>query len=168
MAGSGPAPKSRRHRRSSPARGDWKPAPGSGWQGDLPAPPSGLLEVSQETWLTWFKAWWAAHWTTDDLPGLRLLIRIYDRVARGDVRRLGELRQLMDSYGITPKGQQDRRWLRPEPPRAPSRWANPSDYRPSLAERRAAGEPMRDPRRILFDLQSSRRSTYQPEVNDDP
>lgn len=117
MGGKGPAPDLYRSRRSSPARGDWKPLPDAGWQGETPPAPEGLLEVSRSTWQTWFKAWWAAHWTTDDLPGLRLVIRLYDRVARGDVRRLGELRQLMDSYGITPKGQQDRRWLRPEPTR---------------------------------------------------
>jgi hypothetical protein len=29
--------------------------------------------------------------------------------------------RLMDSYGITPKGQQDRRWLRPEPPEPPNK-----------------------------------------------
>jgi hypothetical protein len=53
---------------------------------------------------------------------------VYDRVARGDIRRLGELRQLMDSSGITPKGQQDRRWERPKPPRPPrypADWPNP-------------------------------------------
>jgi len=171
MSGSGPAPKLHRSRRSSPGRGDWKAVSGTGWQGDLPTPPAGILEVSQATWETWFKAWWAAHWTTDDLPGLRLLIRIYDRVARGDVRRLGELRQLMDGYGITPKGQQDRRWLRPEPARQPNRWATEGDYPASIRERRAAGERRPDPRRILMALQSDRlhsRPTYQPEGDDDP
>jgi hypothetical protein len=94
----------------------------------MPPAPGGLLDLSLATWETWFKAWWAGHWTTDDLPGLRLVIRLYDRVARGDVRRLGELRQLMDSYGITPKGQQDRRWLRPEPSR-PARITGDPDLR---------------------------------------
>jgi hypothetical protein len=115
----------------------------------MPDPPAGLLEVSRSTWETWFKAWWAAHWTTDDLPGLRLLIRIYDRVARGDVRRLSELRQLMDCYGITPKGQQDRRWLRPEPPRTN---ASP---RPGMSVRERFGK--RDPRDLLYRRQDPRK-----------
>jgi hypothetical protein len=155
MPGNGPAPKVFRARRTAPARGDWKRSPEGGWQGKLPEPPSGLLEVSTATWETWFKAWWAAHWTTDDLPGLRLVIRIYDRVARGDVRRLGELRQLMDSYGITPKGQQDRRWLRPEPSVAPS------TYRPGAGRNRDTRDVLcrrRDPRLVL-------RSMYSQEAN---
>jgi hypothetical protein len=127
MAGRGPAPKPLRYRRADPARGDWKPSPESGWQHDLPSPPGGLRESSLAVWQTWFRSWWAGHWTPDDLPGLRLLIYLYDRVSRGDMRRLGELRQLMDSYGITPKGQQDRRWLRPEPPRE-QRFAGANPY----------------------------------------
>jgi hypothetical protein len=118
MAGRGPAADRVRVRRGAPGRGEWQPTEGSGWQhSDIPAPPTGLRDSSLATWQTWFQAWWAAHWTPDDLPALRLLIRLYDRVGRGDLARLSELRQLMDSYGITPKGQQDRRWLRPEAPK---------------------------------------------------
>lgn len=171
MAGRGPAPDLNRYRRADPARGEWKPSTDGGWQGEVPALPAGLRPSSAAVWDTWFHAWWAAHWTPDDLPGLRLVISLYDRVSRGDVRRLGELRQLMDSYGISPKGQQDRRWLRPEPPR-PSRFAGNSPYeraavariadRPSAKERLKAlqaqgttGDPHRalrsspDPRRRL-------------------
>jgi hypothetical protein len=63
---------------------------------------------------------------------------------RGDMPRLAELRQLMDSYGITPKGQQDRRWLRPEPPEPLNkldrylrgdRYDQPRVARPSAKER---------------------------------
>jgi hypothetical protein len=56
-------------------------------------------------------AWFAAHWTPSDLPGLRQLIRLYDQVERGEFQRASELRLQMDTYGITPKGQQDRRWV---------------------------------------------------------
>ncbi len=59
-------------------------------------------------------AWFAAHWTPDDVPGLRQVIRLYDQMERGEFQRAGELRLAMDTYGITPKGQQDRRWKRPE------------------------------------------------------
>ena len=60
------------------------------------------------------RAWWAGNWTPDDLPALRLVIRLWDRVNRGDVKRAAELRQWMDGYGLTPKGQMDRRWRRPD------------------------------------------------------
>lgn len=72
-------------------------------------------------------AWFAAHWTPADLPGLRTLIRIYDQVERGEFQRANELRLQMDTYGITPKGQQDRRWARPsdeKPVAAPVRSIN--------------------------------------------
>jgi hypothetical protein len=59
-------------------------------------------------------SWFAAHWTPDDLPGLQVVIRLYDEVAKGQMHRATELRVQMDTYGITPKGQQDRRWKQPE------------------------------------------------------
>jgi hypothetical protein len=58
-------------------------------------------------------AWFASFWTPEDLPGLRTLIRLYDQVERGEFQRCSELRLQMDNYGITPKGQQDRRWRAP-------------------------------------------------------
>jgi hypothetical protein len=72
-------------------------------------------------------AWFASHWTPDDLPGLRLTIQLYDQVERGDFRRVTECRQHMDGYGITPKGQQDRRWSPPK-----------TQERPEVAETPAA------------------------------
>lgn len=71
------------------------------------------MPASVEAWETWMGAWFAAHWTPEDLPGLRQVIRLYDQVERGEFQRANELRLQMDTYGITPKGQQDRRW---EPP----------------------------------------------------
>src|SRR6478752_917709 len=117
MAGRGPAPDPQRVRRGEPERGDWKPSPDGGWQHDLPEPPSGLLPSSVAVWEGWFRSWWAGNWTEDDVPQLKLVIRLWDRVHRGDIKRLGELRQLMDSFGLTAKGQMDRRWERPKPPR---------------------------------------------------
>jgi hypothetical protein len=119
MAGRGPAPKPERYRRGTPSRGEWKPSPDGGWQYDLPEPPPGISPTAAAVWEGWFKSWWAANWSQDDLPALRFVIRLYDRVTRGDVKRAAELRQWMDSYGITPKGQQDRRWVKPLPPRRP-------------------------------------------------
>jgi hypothetical protein len=111
----GPSPKSpeTRRRRNKPARGDWTAAAGVGWQyGEVPAPPTGLLKVSREAWATWMGGWVAAHWTPVDVPGLRQLVRLYDQVQRGELQRAGEVRLWMDDYGITPKGQQARRWAR--------------------------------------------------------
>lgn len=114
MSGRGPAPKPNRRRRNKPVRGEWIASENVGWQhGELPNPPDGLKDVSRWAWDAWFKAWFAAHWTPDDLPGLRVVIRLYDEVERGEFTRATELRQMLDNYGITPKGQQDRHWQRP-------------------------------------------------------
>lgn len=66
------------------------------------------------------RAWFAAHWTPDDLPGLRKVVKLYDATERGELHRSAELRMSMDGYGITPKGQQDRRWTRPKADEAPA------------------------------------------------
>jgi hypothetical protein len=134
MAGRGQAPKdqTQRRNRTDPGRGEWHPAAGVGWQhGATPAPPDGLLEATRQAWDTWMAAWFAAHWTPDDLPGLRTLIRLYDQVERGEWPRATELRLSMDTYGITPKGQQDRRWARPvdEKPAAQVRQVKPRKLR---------------------------------------
>jgi hypothetical protein len=132
MAGRGPAPKPQRFRRKTPERGEWQPSPDGGWQHELPDVPKDLSPAAEAMWTHWFTAWWAGHWTEDDVPMLRFAIRLYDRVLRGDTKLLGELRQWCDAFGITPKGQQDRRWTRPEPPRRPDkldRYLTPSRYR---------------------------------------
>lgn len=73
-----------------------------------------MRATTLEAWDIWFRSWFAAHWTPDDLPGLRLVIRLYNAVEGGEFSRAAELRLQMDSYGITPKGQQDRRWSPPD------------------------------------------------------
>jgi hypothetical protein len=116
MAGRGREPKAQSERRNhhEPGRGEWNAADGVGWQhGETPAPPDGLKAESIEAWRVWMGAWFAAHWTPDDLPGLRTLVLLYDQVQRGEFQRANEVRLQMDTYGITPKGQQDRRWARP-------------------------------------------------------
>lgn len=116
MAGRGRPPKqARQNPRDVPTRGDWSNAASVGWQhGDTPKSPDGLMAATVEAWQTWMDAWFAAHWSPSDLPGLRQLIRIYDQVERGEFQRANELRLQMDTYGITPKGQQDRRWAQPK------------------------------------------------------
>ena len=116
MAGSGRKPKdpTQRINRHEPTRGEITPASSSGWQhGDIPPAPDGLMPASLEAWSTWLSSWFASFWTPSDLPGLRQLVRLYDQVERGEFQRASELRLQMDTYGITPKGQQDRRWKAP-------------------------------------------------------
>jgi hypothetical protein len=118
MAGKGPAPKdpADRRRRNKPAGGEWASPPGEGWRyGEIPKAPTGLKPASRRAWRTWFCAWFAAWWTPDDLPGLETVILLFDQVQRGEYHRAAELRLEMDGYGITPKGQQQLRWKRPEP-----------------------------------------------------
>jgi hypothetical protein len=112
---SGPAPAEHRQRTNEPARGDWQAAPGVGWQhGDIPPCPA-RGEAAAETWRGWFTDWYASHWRPGDLPNLRLIIKLWARADSGKATgaERSELRQLMDSYGITPKGQADRRWKPP-------------------------------------------------------
>lgn len=118
MAGRGPAPKVEKRRRNKPVEASYQRAEVEGWQhGDVPVPPDGLMAASVEAWSTWMGSWFAAFWTPADLPGLRHVIRLYDQVERGEFQRSAELRLSMDTYGITPKGQQDRRWARPAEPK---------------------------------------------------
>jgi hypothetical protein len=118
MAGTGPAPKeNRQNRRETPTRGEWAAAPGSGWQhGDIPKAPPRLTPAGRDAWQTWMTAWFAAYWTPEDLPILRQIAKLYDKAERDEASaaELTQFRQLLDSYGITPKGQQDRRWQRPK------------------------------------------------------
>ena len=121
MAGHGPAPKASRRRRTEPLRGDWVAPGDTHWQyGEVPEPPEGLMPAALEAWNIWFGAWFAAFWKREDIPGIRQIIRLYDQVERGEFQRASELRLSMDTYGITPKGQQDRRWRLPDSKPEPS------------------------------------------------
>lgn len=115
--GNRPAPKdpADRRRRNKPALGEMVPASGVGWQhGVMPDAPDGLMPASVEAWRVWMGAWFAAFWLPEDLPALRQMVRLYDQVERGEFQRASELRLTMESLGATPKGQQDRRWKKPE------------------------------------------------------
>jgi hypothetical protein len=125
-----PTAKVNRRRRNTPELGEWVQGDGNGWaHGDIPEPPDGLKEPSLEAWRTWFSAWFATHWTPDDVPGLRLVIRMYDDVERGTQTKAADRASLhawMRSYGITPDGQQKLRWQRPTPAEVPSSQSQPS------------------------------------------
>lgn len=115
MAGRGRAPKPATERRNAhaPQLGEWKASVGIGWQhGPIPEPPVGLMPASVDAWMTWMQSWFASHWTPADLPGLGLVIAQFDAVQRGQNKAndMTALVRLMDTYGITPAGQQSRRW----------------------------------------------------------
>ena len=118
MAGRGRAPKETEQRANqydTPQRGEWSHADKVGWQhGKRPACPAGMEKATRDAWATWMGAWFAAFWTPADVPGLRQIIRLYNQVELGEFTRANELRLQMDTYGITPKGQQDRRWKPPK------------------------------------------------------
>lgn len=68
-------------------------------------------------------AWFASHWLPADLPGLRLVITQFDAVARNPAPKANDataLVRLMDTYGITPAGQQARRWAQTDKPPVPA------------------------------------------------
>lgn len=118
MAGHGRAPKLPGERRNAtpPGRGEWSAAPSVGWQhGAVPEPPRGVHADTVRAWRTWFGAWFAAHWTPADVPGLRIVAQLHSEVCNGGSTRAPELRLWLDGYGITPKGQADRRWVQPKP-----------------------------------------------------
>lgn len=127
MSGPAPKPKATR-RRANPPVHEWQATPGVGWQhGAIPEAPDGLVSPSREAWTTWMRAWFASHWTPADLPGLRLVIAQFDAVQRGQAKAndVTTLVRLMDTYGITPAGQQARRWAPPEEPAAPEKVVKP-------------------------------------------
>lgn len=120
MSGQGPPPSENRRRRAEPARGNWKTPEGIGWQhGPIPEPPDGLTAEAVEAWATWFGAWYAGFWEPHDLPGLRVMVKLHDAVIRGKLERAGESRMWQNHYGVTPSGQQSRRWRQPEGPTDP-------------------------------------------------
>lgn len=112
----GPAPKLERRRRNVPARGEWQAAAGYGWQhGETPKPPSGLSAAARKKWGEWMAGWPASFWHPDDLSGLEVAIRLYDRqLVNPSTSQANVLGQWMDRYGLTPKGLQERHWLRPK------------------------------------------------------
>ncbi len=110
-----PKPPDQRRNAHTPTRGEWQRASGTGWQhGPVPRPPDGLLPASRQAWRTWFRAWYAAFWEPADVPGLRVVVGLYNEVESGRFERMAEWRMWASTYGITPAGQQERRWLPPE------------------------------------------------------
>jgi len=145
MAGKGPSPKlpDQRRRRNAPAAGEWRVLPAEPYRGkrpNLPRVPRGLLASSKATWEEWWSSPMAHMWPEADWGRLQVAIATHDtitrRLAAGDIKGLAstmaELRQTLDSLGLTPKGRQDRRWLLP----ADAEEATPDVPDDELAKRR--------------------------------
>jgi hypothetical protein len=135
----GPPPKlpGQRRRRNAPAAGEWHSTEATHWQyGPIPEPPEGLLKASEVVWRSWFQSWVAAHWTPGDVPQLCIVIGLYDLVLRGASRNSNELRLWMGSYGLTPAGAQQRRWLPPSKEAARQRVVDPYNHLRLLPDRK--------------------------------
>lgn len=119
MAGSGrpPKPPETRRNRHAPRAGEWVTLPA-----ELDAPVLPLLPrrgKGQGAWSARTRAAWLA-WRADPVTALygpadvQLAIDaayLFEQWVREPSASLaGELRQLRDSLGLTPKGRQDRRW----------------------------------------------------------
>ena len=88
----------------------WTVAENEGWQhGKVPPCPKGLSAHGQRAWKTWMNAWWASFYSAEDLPGLQLLVLLYDKVML-EIIDVTKIMPLLDRDGITPKGRQDLRW----------------------------------------------------------
>ena len=53
----------------------------------------------------------ATQWDEGDLEGLAVLAMARQRLLKGDMRLLKEVRQGHDDFGLSPKGRQLRRWV---------------------------------------------------------
>ena len=88
----------------------WNLAEAEGWQhGKIPPAPNNLSAHGKRAWKTWMNAWWASFYSKEDLPGLELLVFLYDKVML-ELIDVTKIMPLLDRYGITPKGRQDLRW----------------------------------------------------------
>lgn len=138
MAGRGPAPKpaDQRRNRNKKERGDWQGilAPSTSVP---PMPERGEErgDWSDRTARAW-NAWWSdpasTQWSPSDIELVEHLADVMEEWVRdpGTAGRAGEVRQLRDVLGLTPKGRQDRRWKIAEP-----EVVDLDDKRPSAAAR---------------------------------
>jgi hypothetical protein len=110
----GPPPSDDRVRRAAPIT--WRLAHCAGCRldaGQVARPACRCHRGTATAWRTWGAAWFASFWQPSDLPALRVIASLYDRVERGEFVRSAELRMWSDSFGITPRGRQSLRWKPP-------------------------------------------------------
>lgn len=114
----GPPPKSddERLRRNAPTF-QWVTLPAAGYDGPIPQLPStrpALQAASKTMWRTWWRSPMATQWLESDVPTLLRLLRMIDSEARGTLGNSAdraEIRQLLDRFGLTPRGRQQLRWV---------------------------------------------------------
>lgn len=117
MAGRGPPPKATaaRRRRVEPGRGDWVILRTHGIE--PPAlPPRGRgrgrwSALTRAAWSTWWSDPASTQWSEGDRDLVLHLAEVFEEWVRRRTPSLaGEVRQLRDHLGLSPKGRQDRRW----------------------------------------------------------
>ena len=107
-----PKPAGQRRNRNRKQAGEWVVLD-EAYSGSIPRLPR-IDQWSADT-LRWWKAIWrtpmATQWIESDIGALAVLAFVRQRLLDGDMRLLREVRQLMDDFGLTPKGRQLRRWV---------------------------------------------------------
>ena len=122
MAGRGPAPKpvGDRRNKNQKQRGDWQELSSPvDVVPDLPKRGEGRGSWSARSRRAW-GLWWSdpvsSQWGPADVDLVEHLADVYEEwIRKPTLGMAGEVRQLRDSLGLTPKGRQDRRWRIAEP-----------------------------------------------------
>ncbi len=120
MPGPAPKPAHLRRNRNEKMSGEWKQVTGPvGKPPKMPARGEGRGKWSSRTTRAW-KAWWSdpvsSEWTTSDKDLVEHLADVYEEwVREPQAAKAGEVRQVREHLGLTPKGRQGRRWTVGEP-----------------------------------------------------
>jgi len=115
MPGPAPKPADQRRNRNPKEAGEWKEvvAPAAK-PPKMPNRGKGRGSWSPRTQRGW-KAWWSdpvsTEWSPSDCELVEHLADVLeDYVREGQAAKAGEVRQLREHLGLTPKGRQGRRW----------------------------------------------------------
>ena len=101
-----------RRNRAAPRLGEWTQLPSEGCQGPIPSLAGlGLSKDTHEWWKTIWRSPMATQWNEADVPALKELAILRDRLLDGKVSLAAEVRLRSDLFGLTPAGRQQRRWM---------------------------------------------------------
>ena len=112
MASPVPKPKNQRRNRNPKLAGDWVQLPKEGYQGRIPSVAGLRLNRDSQRW--WRKIWrspMATQWNEGDVPALKELAMLRERLMDGKISVAAEVRLRSDLFGLTPAGRQARRWM---------------------------------------------------------